>query len=176
MFYELIWTWVFVFCLCFPGIFSKIPLNSPKFLTKWRQKSWNLWLQWKSIVTLLVSPQDTSDEGRGLTLLEKARMSLGEGSGWGWPPSLPNCFRRKGLRGGGCTQKVGFWIGGVKGIVCVLPCLWPLLNIPGQKPGVSPTTESPSCKSRTCPFLNTHGACPQLQAALLPLLLKSSSA
>ena len=111
MFYELIWTWVFVFCLCFPGIFSKIPLNSPKFLTKWRQKSWNLWLQWKSIVTFLVSPQDTSDEGRGLTLLEKARMSLGEGSGWGWPPSLPNCFRRKGLRGGGCTQKVGFWIG-----------------------------------------------------------------
>ena len=34
-------------------------------------------------MTLLPSPQDTSDEGRGLTLLEKARMSLGEGKGWG---------------------------------------------------------------------------------------------
>ena len=67
-----------------------------------------LWLQWKSIGTLLPPPQDTSDEGRGLTLLEKAKMSLGEGRGWGWPPSPPNCFRRKGLSGGGWRLN-GLW-------------------------------------------------------------------
>ena len=189
MFSELIWTWTaVVFCFCFPRILSNIPLNSPTVLTEWRQKSWSLWLQWKRIVTPHpLPPQDTSDQGGGLALLKKARLSLGEGRWWGRPPS-PNCFRRKGLRRGGWRlngswdvhKRLGSELEAWRAWSTCFHACDPWWTYRVRSHG-SHQPQSPLFMYRSRPFLDTHEACraqpglntlPQPQTAPLPLPYK----